>query len=282
MRRARTRWGARFRRRLARGDLPEGLVRLLEGGTLGGRRFEMRPGVAFRVHPRAVDSFSVFREGPADLVEEMDAFIRDTRGHSCLLDVGAFHGVFSLVFAATGGKAAYAVEPSPPAFRTLEYNVRRNPDLPIVPVQLALADAPDTSAVSYIGDSQYVRLSSRAPASEGGIEVDTVDRLAHRVGVDFDAVKIDVEGLELSVLRGSRDLLQRTRPVLFLEVHPDYLENQGDSVEALVAYLHGTGYAFYESNESPIPNPVERLTRPLHGHRTLTREVTRVVCRPNG
>lgn len=52
------------------------------------------------------------------------------------------------------------------------------------------------------------------------VPVDTLDGIAEEYGLKkINLVKIDVEGAELDVLRGSRDMLEKHKPVVLVEVH---------------------------------------------------------------
>jgi FkbM family methyltransferase len=55
-------------------------------------------------------------------------------------------------------------------------------------------------------------------------------------------LKIDVEGFELSVLRGAAGVLRRLRPAILLSAHPQFHARLGTSPEALHAYLREAGY----------------------------------------
>jgi hypothetical protein len=64
------------------------------------------------------------------------------------------------------------------------------------------------------------------PPGHGEIRIRTLalDRLAERA-IGF--IKIDVEGYELEVLRGARNLISRHQPNLFVEVHPQFQLESG-------------------------------------------------------
>lgn len=55
-------------------------------------------------------------------------------------------------------------------------------------------------------------------------------------------VKIDVEGAEFKVLKGIISILETASPNLFIEIHPEYLEDRGDSQGELVELLSSMGY----------------------------------------
>ena len=56
------------------------------------------------------------------------------------------------------------------------------------------------------------------------------------------ALKIDVEGWELDVLRGAAELLRNARPVVLLSVQPDVLPKLGRTVAEVEDFLRTVGY----------------------------------------
>lgn len=57
-----------------------------------------------------------------------------------------------------------------------------------------------------------------------------------------DLMKIDVEGAEAKVLRGATRILEKARPIIFLEVHPYKLQIFGDDCDDLLQFLAGYHY----------------------------------------
>jgi hypothetical protein len=80
----------------------------------------------------------------------------------------------------------------------------------------------------------------------GGISMGHVDGAAHdqvelRTLDSFgltrlDFLKVDVEGMELQVLRGAADTLRRTRPILYVE------NDRADRSQALMDHIVSLGY----------------------------------------
>jgi len=61
-----------------------------------------------------------------------------------------------------------------------------------------------------------------------------------------DLVKIDVEGAEMSVLRGMAGTLTRFRPRLIIEIHPKNLESFGTKPADVIGFVEGLGYRIAE------------------------------------
>lgn len=132
------------------------------------------------------------------------------------LDVGAFFGTATRILLARGC-VTWAFEPNPDALRCLESNC---PGAHIVDAivgdgQVTAALRPDVHASS-----------AYALTDASGRQTLALDELPLR---RCDLVKIDVEGFEPFVLAGMRSILERFRPVLFVEVNPPALRRQGFS-----------------------------------------------------
>lgn len=140
-------------------------------------------------------------------------------------DVGANHGLVSLALARRHpGLRIDAFEPDPSATQRLRRNVELNPELaPRIDLhELAVSSAPGRATFQSAADSANPEVGALSPSGPGTIDVDVTsldtfyppDRRAP------DVVKIDVEGAELEVLLGMRELLRRAPPrALLMEVH---------------------------------------------------------------
>ena len=58
----------------------------------------------------------------------------------------------------------------------------------------------------------------------------------------LDFVKIDIEGHEFEALEGMVATLKSYKPILLIEVHPNFLNEEGHSVAKLVNFLVDLGY----------------------------------------
>lgn len=157
---------------------------------------------------------------------------------SVVVDVGAHIGTFSVPIADEVGKVV-AFEPSPDAFALLSHNASKN-GAPLQLINKGLGSEKGHGAL-------LVRNASNAGAntlmSGGDIVVTTLDEEVESA----DFVKIDVEGMELEVLRGGVRLIERARPVVVFEVNLSQLRAHKASPHALERFFAERGYQLYFS-----------------------------------
>lgn len=229
----------------------------------------LREGIRLKVHPVARGTFEGFCYWAPETVDEFDVFLANTHDRHALLDAGALHGVFSLVFARDPAKRALAVDASPIAFATLLYNINRNAATNVTAVECALSDSDGELEMHYDGD--YAVVGDDRGAGALPVPSRSGDSLCAEHAFEPDAVKIDVEGHELRVLQGLRATIARNRPLLFLELHPALIAQspENGTVSDVVEELRSLGYSRFEHGGRTLP--VEALTELVHIERLLLR-----------
>lgn len=144
---------------------------------------------------------------------------------SVVYDLGANIGYVSLLLARAVGKTGrvFAFEPLPANQARLRKNLELNPGLNIMLVPSAVADKTGESLFSVHFSDDMGKLANLPGRETNFAEQISVQTVALD---DFVAtnpipqvVKIDVEGGEVLVLQGMRQLLKTSRPLLFLELH---------------------------------------------------------------
>jgi FkbM family methyltransferase len=204
----------------------------------------VREGIRLRVHPDSRASFEEFCYSSPQQVEELALFIAATSDRSRLLDIGAMHGIFSLVFTAGDpSRQALAVDPSPAAFAKLLYNIHRNRAETVTAVECALSSEAGVLEMHYEWERAVAGRTADGPGPLR-VEAETGDTLCERYSFDPDVVKIDVDGHEVRVIQGLRETLRRNKPLLFLEVHPQLIaaEPGNATVTELVEELRALGF----------------------------------------
>ena len=148
-----------------------------------------------------------------------------------VIDIGAQHGDYSLLCAKIYHcKKVYALEPIHDNYEILLSNVARNDaDGVIVSMETAVSDHDGNSELFQEGDmansgGKGKKISCKAIRLDS-LEIDEVDLL-----------KIDVEGAEVSVIKGGVDALSRFHPRLIIETHSKLLR------KTVEEYLFAIGY----------------------------------------
>ena len=153
------------------------------------------------------------------------------------VDVGANVGNHALFAAGVCGARVIAFEPSPPLADHCAANLTVNGVAGQVILRqqgIGACSGRARAVPGPTGNSGMTRLD--VTDSAGEIEVVSLDDVLDAIGYLPSAVKVDVEGMELTVLRGAERTLRLCRPALYVEA--------ADAVafEAVSAFLRPLGY----------------------------------------
>ena len=177
----------------------------------------------------------------------------------CVVDAGANHGYYTMMFADLVGQTGHvaAIEPHPVTAALLKRNVDVNgfsSRVQLFDSALSKADGEELSFMMPENEPKNARLTGAAYGQTPGTtkvlsaRLDTL--LAPWPRVDF--IKIDVEGAEETALEGAWPLLERDRPMLLLEFNPSRCQDPGgllDRLEGLYGRIYAVGF---ESDLTPI------------------------------
>jgi FkbM family methyltransferase len=149
-------------------------------------------------------------------------------------DIGANIGYFSLLAAATLQHTGQVIafEPGQVAYARLLDNIALNPFSNITTFNLAVTDREGEAALYLAAETA----DGCASLYGAGPEV-TAQESCRTVSLDGfaqshalpgpDFIKIDVEGAELFVLRGAREMLAASRPLVLVELKAETLAASG-------------------------------------------------------
>lgn len=167
---------------------------------------------------------------------------------SNILDVGCKKGRHVAVFLdSLRAERVYAFEPNPRMAQILRRQFARHPNLTII--EAALAD--------YTGVEEFI-VNQGAPGESGLrqrvfsdpdrahierilVPVTRLDEQAFEGPIHY--IKIDVEGGEIGVLRGGRDVLARDRPIISVEYGRSSYSAYGHTADTLFEEASFLGYA---------------------------------------
>ncbi len=188
--------------------------------------------------------------------EEQALVARYSRPGSVVYDVGANAGFYAVIAALKVGPKGhvYAFEPTPTLVERIRQNAQANGFGHLEVIEAAVTDAEGRAS---FGISGPLSVTNSLQSAEGGqaIEVEAV-RLdtfaATHPGPDL--LLLDIEGAELSALRGALETIRRCRPVIMVEVHwlgssfPEFVQTE----------LVPLGYTATTYEGAPLPTGPER------------------------
>jgi FkbM family methyltransferase len=182
----------------------------------------------------------------AERLAHMHHFLGD--GGHVVFDIGSEEGDFPALWA-TWGNDAVLLEPNPRVWPNIKAIWEAN-DLPR-PLATFLGFAADetSSTIEFgqpwpepadgplIGDHGFCNLAERPDIQR--CRIDDVARLI----CPPTAITIDVEGAELHVLRGAENELREHRPLVWVSVHPEFMEDMyGHDPGMIRDFMAGVDY----------------------------------------
>ncbi|MCX7744998.1 MAG: FkbM family methyltransferase [Flavobacteriales bacterium] len=175
-------------------------------------------------------------------IKYCEKFIKED---SVIVDVGANIGVYSFHYApiATQG-ILVAIEPGRKAFQMLVNNLRYFSN--VIPLNVAVSDVESVVDFYETNDTAYsgLRITGRDQVVSVrkifSYKVDTLIGAFNLPKVDF--LKVDVEGFELSVLKGCNNLLVKYRPVILCEICS---RNSGIDSSIVIQYVLSLNYRVF-------------------------------------
>lgn len=137
-------------------------------------------------------------------------------------------------------------EPDPLNYENCRNNLMLNqlPNVKVLAVGLGDKESEVQLEVRTPGNRGGNRVSATAHENAVPVMIKRLDSVSEVTSLDtVHLIKLDVEGYELHVLRGAIELLQKHKPILFIEVDDHNLRDQGNSALALIIFLEELGYS---------------------------------------
>jgi FkbM family methyltransferase len=180
-----------------------------------------------------------------------------------VLDIGANIGFLTLNFAKRCPEGyVFSFEPDTKNFAALEDNIRQNGFENIRIFKNALGARSETALLYKLyannpGANRILSEKPGEPCQAEKVEVLVLDDVFEQLALPrIDLIKIDVEGFEVFVLMGSKKVIKKWRPILFVELAEVSLRQQGYSALSLIEFIEGMGY---EVKDASTMQSVDRL-----------------------
>lgn len=206
-----------------------------------GRRYHLD------MHDPVARLYTVPYEGSFEAKETDFLKQRIEPGMVCI-DAGGSFGWYAVLLSRLVGPSGkvYSFEPLPANFRQLEANIALNKCKNVQLECIALSDSagerelflPDIGVSGSFELHEYDKSFETIPCS-----MMTLDQYCQNHAVDdVDFIKADIEGAEWLLLKGASKVIERKRPMLFLEIQAHSTRLFGYEPGDLFAWLIERGY----------------------------------------
>ncbi len=190
---------------------------------------------------------------------EIDFLRQFIQAGSIVVDVGANIGTHTIAMAQQVGKQGHVhcFEPQPDVFRVLEANVQENNLTQVSTHQAGAGESPGELYCKPINPLQKAnigatRLTQQETINDLCVQILPLDQLEL---AECNLIKIDAEGMEDQIIRGTRKTLNRCRPILFIEC------NDIQSGIQIISELRNHSYSLFLVG-TPAFNPQNHKCNP--------------------
>jgi FkbM family methyltransferase len=175
------------------------------------------------------------------LERELPLFCGMVQPGDLVVDVGANVGIYMHALARRGA-VVEAFEPQPFCVDVLRAYAAANSKVHVHNVALGASDAHAVLRVPIVdgraarGSASLMEGDQTGPAESIDVDIRTFDSYSFR---DVKAMKIDVEGAELGVIRGAAATIAQSRPVLLVEIEQ---RHHAGPIGEVFREIEGMGY----------------------------------------
>tara|TARA_A100001015_G_scaffold304089_1_gene394748 strand:+ start:331 stop:1158 length:828 start_codon:yes stop_codon:yes gene_type:complete len=205
-----------------------------------------RDGLKFKLDLHEVIDRGIFFGGWEP--ESIEWIKRNIKSGDIVIEVGANVGAHSLLIAKKiqPNGFVHLFEPAEYAYSKLNENLKLNPEIN------KNTKVYKTLLSNKSSDYKNVRIRSswifnKTEEIEDQMDEflngksETLDNIFSRIE-KLDLIKIDVDGFDFKVLKGSENLIKKFKPKIFVELNDIQLKKNGDTVEDILIFLKSFGY----------------------------------------
>ncbi|MCP4914398.1 MAG: FkbM family methyltransferase [Oligoflexia bacterium] len=175
--------------------------------------------------------------------------VQEATKSNVFFDIGAHIGLYSVPIALKSKNTkVVSFEPATFNFNMLNRHVSLN-NLSNVKVYNVLVGESEDKKVPFLEDDTGINpMNSLADVdkTEGNStnykEMIQIDSFCERENIYPDVVKIDVEGAEVLVLNGAKKAFSKSRPKIFLSLHPKHIQQLGGKLEDIHSFAQELDY----------------------------------------
>lgn len=149
----------------------------------------------------------------------LEQYEKNVKPNSIAIDVGANVGIHTLAlstFVQEKG-TVYSYEPRASICKQLQSNLALNKRMNVIVRQVGVGDRKKQIPFNENGNDFNQGAGMYDPAAQNMIEVVSLDEDLNKESRPVSLIKIDVEGMEFEVIKGAKNILKTSKPVLCIE-----------------------------------------------------------------
>lgn len=242
----------RVRRQLKDADFNKGICLLNYSGT----------SYVMSLRPAEFIGFTAMKEGSWEYenIKTIDFFIGEKQ-EGIFIDVGANIGAITIPLAKKRPEITFiCFEPNPDIFKELKSNISLNNLKNVIALPLLCGEQSDSKmdfyALNYDNGNNNMGMSSSNKLNDN-LNYDLIQVSSIKIDdlikdqfpqLPIIGMKIDVEGHEYSVLKGSYEIIKNHRPFLLCEFESYHHEDKSKAISELLNFYQNLDYAIYGAN----------------------------------
>lgn len=204
--------------------------------------------------------------------ETIDFIENNVKEGNYVIEVGANVGIQSLHLAKKVGNygRVFAFEPTEFGVSKLIKNCELNPELSsqVRILKNLVTDGQHSTPISTIRASwQTDQSRHKDEFINSNLAISIDEFIVEAQIMQLDILKIDVDGYDFKVLQGAQKSILKFKPLIYIELGEESLNEQGDSVKDIYNFLIRSGYEGYLAIN---PNQIIDLDMTLNQLRTST------------
>jgi FkbM family methyltransferase len=226
-----------------------------------------RNGLYWNLDLREAIDFCLYISGEYE-PQLLKTYSKLIKRNSIILEVGANIGVHTLPMAnlLTGPGQVHAFEPTNFAIKKLKANLELNPTLEKkVSIHKVFISQNKQSILPELLSSSWdlekpLHHRQRNPQDKGfshstiGAKSNSIDSWCEQEKLDkVCIIKVDVDGYEVDVLKGSIKTIHKFKPTLLLELAPINFQKNKDSFKDYIDLLNNLNYRFKDLFGNDVP-----------------------------
>jgi FkbM family methyltransferase len=227
--------------------------------------------------------FTILSEGYYELFESR-ILLNIAKDAKLFFDIGANVGFYSIAASVINQNLEImCFEPNSNCFRQLQRNMEINANnismQQITVYNIALGESEESGMKFFVprftgtGGGSFKNLhAEEGTATEIIVDTSTLDAFASSP-FSIDLIKVDVEGSELSVIKGGLETIQRDRPTIFIELLRKWMAPFGHHPQDVLDLLFIEGYECYGIGKNSL-RKIELIDED-------TEETNYIFCHPN-